>query len=211
MTKKWLRERERDYYYRLAKESGYRSRAAFKLLQVSKKYQFIREGDTVVDLGAAPGGWTQAARTLVGEKGYVLGIDLKPIEPLPWSNVEFVVGDVREAESLLQERLRRKADVVLSDVSPNISGVWEVDHARQIELADASLRSALTILRPGGDFLAKAFQGDLLDGFIKDVRRHFDFVKIVKPMASRSKSSEVYVLGLRLNPKKEEMLGDSSS
>lgn len=198
MTKKWLREREKDYYHRLAKEEGYRSRAAYKLLQVSKKYQLIREGDIVVDLGAAPGGWTQAARMIVGEKGYVLGIDLKSMEAFPWPNTESLVGDIRDVEGLkLQERLPRKVDVVLSDVSPNISGVWEVDHARQIELAEASLKLASTILRSGGNFLVKAFQGDLLNGFIGDVKKSFDVVRLVKPMASRTKSSEIYVLGLK--------------
>ena len=200
MTKKWLREREKDHYHRLAKEEGYRSRAAYKLLQISKKYQLIMEGDTVVDLGAAPGGWMQVARTIVGEKGYVLGIDLKPIEAFPWPNVESLVGDIRDVEELkLQERLPKKADAVLSDVSPNISGIWEVDHAKQIELAEASLKLASTILRSRGNFLVKAFQGDLLNGFVREVKRSFSVVKLVKPMASRAKSSEVYILGLKFN------------
>jgi len=200
LTKKWLREREKDHYHRLAKEEGYRSRAAYKLLQISKKYQLIMEGDTVVDLGAAPGGWMQVARTIVGEKGYVLGIDLKPIEAFPWPNVESLVGDIRDVEELkLQERLPKKADAVLSDVSPNISGIWEVDHAKQIELAEASLKLASTILRSRGNFLVKAFQGDLLNGFVREVKRSFSVVKLVKPMASRAKSSEVYILGLKFN------------
>jgi len=201
MASRWLRERRGEYYYRLAKETGYRSRAAFKLLQVSQKYKLIHVGDTVVDLGAAPGGWMQAARTLVGEKGFVLGIDLKPIEPLPWPNVEFLVGDLMEFESLkLDERLPKgRADVVLSDAAPNVSGAWEVDHARQIELAETSLRIASRILRPGGNSLLKTFQGDLLDGFVKEVKTFFSIVKIVKPRASRSESSETYVLGLKFN------------
>ena len=199
MTRNWPKERERDYYYRLAKEEGYRSRAAFKLLQVSKKYGLIDEGDTVVDLGAAPGGWLQAARTIVGEDGFVLGIDLKPIEALPWPNVDFSVGDIRELKNLkLSERLPKgKADVVVSDVSPNISGAWEVDHARQIELAETSLKIASAILRPGGNFLVKAFQGDLMNSFVKDVKQLFAVVKIAKPKASRAESSELYILGLR--------------
>ena len=200
MTKKWLRERGQEYYYRLAKVKGYRSRAAFKLLQISEKYDLIDEGDTVVDLGAAPGGWLQAARTIVGESGFVLGIDLKPIENLPWSNVVFRVGSIKEFEDLKIDELlpNGQADVVLSDVAPNISGVWEVDHARQIDLAESSLKIATVILRKGGNFLVKAFQGELLEGFVKEVRKFFSVVKIVKPKASRVKSSEVYVLGLKL-------------
>jgi 23S rRNA (uridine2552-2'-O)-methyltransferase len=198
VTKKWLRERELDYYYRLAKVKGYRSRAAFKLLQVSEKYDLIDEGDTVVDLGAAPGGWLQAARTIVGESGFVLGIDLKPIDNLQWSNVAFLVGNIKEFEDLkISERLPRgQADVVLSDVAPNISGVWEVDHSRQIDLAETSLKIASVILRKGGNFLVKAFQGELLEGFVKEAKTFFSVVKIVKPRASRAKSSEVYILGL---------------
>jgi len=194
-----MRERQREYYYRLAKERGYRSRAAFKLLQISKKYGFIDEGYTVVDLGASPGGWLQAARSIVGESGFILGIDLKPIEALPWHNVEFLVEDINQFEDLkLSQRLPKgKADVVLSDVSPNISGAWEVDHAKQIELAKTSLRIASAILRPRGSLLVKAFQGDLLEGFVKEVKQSFNVVKIVKPMASRTKSSELYVLGLK--------------
>ena len=202
MTKKWLFERGKDYYYRLSKEEGYRSRAAYKLIQASRKHKLVKEGDVVVDLGAAPGGWTQAARMIVGEKGYVLAIDLKPIEALPWSNVEFLEGDIINFEDLkIQKRLPRKVDVVLSDVSPNISGIHEVDHAKQLELAEASLRIASTILRPRGNILVKAFQGNLLNDFLEDVRKIFETVKLFKPLASRRKSSEIYVLGLTFNPK----------
>lgn len=200
LTKRWLRERRRDVYHRLAKEEGYRSRAAYKLLQTAKKYPLMGEGDVVVDLGAKPGGWMQAARRLVGEGGYVLGVDLEPMVPFHWPNVISIVGDVADPEclGLIRMRLPRRADVVLSDVSPNISGVWEVDHARQIHLAMASLRIAINILRPGGSFFVKVFQGDLFMGFVDEVKKHFDFVKIVKPEASRHKSSEVYILALDL-------------
>lgn len=200
LTRRWLRERKRDAYYRLAKEEGYRSRAAYKLLQTVKKYRFIGEGDVAVDLGAMPGGWMQVARELVGEGGYVLGVDTEPIKPFGWPNVRSIIGDITDPEclDLIQEKLPRRADAVLSDVSPNISGIWEVDHARQIDLARASLRIAINVLCPGGSFFVKVFQGDLFMDFVGEVKRYFDFVKVVKPKASRRKSSEAYVLALGL-------------
>ena len=198
MPRRWLEEHRRDHYYRLAKKEGYRSRAAFKLLQASRKYKLIKRGDTVVDLGAAPGGWIQVATTLVGDKGYVLGVDLNPIEKLDRPNVDTIVADITNPKTLdfIKERLPRRADVVVSDVSQNVSGVWELDHARQIDLARASLRIATSSLRIGGNFLTKAFQGSLLNEFVKEVKRHFKFVKIFKPKASRSSSSEIYIVAI---------------
>jgi 23S rRNA (uridine2552-2'-O)-methyltransferase len=200
LPKAWIQERKRDYYYRKAKEEKYRSRAAYKLFQAIEKYRFMKRGDVVVDLGAAPGGWIQAARKNVGSKGFVLGVDLKPIEPFPQSNVRTIIGDINEQETQEQilSMLPRKADVVISDASPNISGIWEVDHSRQIDLAQQALKIALETLRPPGNFLVKVFEGDLLVDFINNVKRHFEIVRIIKPMASRAKSSEMFVLGMRL-------------
>lgn len=199
MPRAWLQERKRDFYYRKAKEEKYRSRAAYKLLQAAEKYHFIRDGDVVVDLGAAPGGWTQAARKIVGSKGFVLGVDLKPVKPFPHSNVRTIIGDITEHETLQQilDMLPRKADVVISDVSPNISGIWELDHARQIECAYKALKIALEVLKLGGNFFVKVFQGDMLDDFTKKVRENFD-ARVIKPKASRAKSSEMFVLGIHL-------------
>ena len=200
MPKAWIQERKRDYYYRKAKEEKYRSRAAYKLFQAIEKYHFIKNGDVVVDLGAAPGGWVQAARKIVGGRGFVLGVDLKSIESFPQSNVRTIIGDINEQETLEQilTMIPKKADVVISDASPNISGIWEVDHARQIDLAHQSLKIALETLRPLGNFFVKVFEGDLLVDFINKVKRHFEVVRIIKPMASRAKSSEMFVLGMRL-------------
>lgn len=200
MPKAWIQERKKDYYYKKAKEEKYRSRAAYKLFQAVKKYHFIKNGDVVADLGAAPGGWTQAARKIVGSKGFVLGVDLKSIEPFPQSNVRTIIGDITEQETLQQilEFLPRKADVVVSDASPNISGIWEVDHARQIDLAQKALEIALETLRSSGNFFVKVFQGDMLDDFIGKVKQHFEFVKLIKPKASRAKSSEMFILGMHL-------------
>ena len=154
----------------------------------------------MVDLGAAPGGWVQAARKIVGSKGFILGVDLKRIEPFEEVNVRTIVADVDEEETIqrISEFLPRKADTVISDVSPNISGIWEVDHARQMDLAQKALDIALDTLAPSGSFFVKAFQGDMLDDFIKKVKNHFQSVRVAKPEASRGKSSELFILGLGL-------------
>jgi len=200
LPKAWIQERKRDYYYRKAKEEKYRSRAAYKLFQAVEKYRFMKKGDVVVDLGAAPGGWVQSARKIVGTKGFVLGVDLKPIEPFPQNNVRTIIGDINEQETLEQilSMIPKKADVIISDASPNISGIWEVDHARQIDLAHQSLKIALETLRPLGSFFVKVFEGDLLVDFINELKRHFEVVRIIKPKASRAKSSEIFVLGMHL-------------
>lgn len=200
MPKAWIQDRKRDYYYKKAKEEKYRSRATYKILQTAKKYQFIKHGDVVVDLGAAPGGWIQAAREIVGSNGFVLGVDLEPIEPFAEHNVRTVTGDITEPETLQQivELLPRKADALISDLSPNISGIWEVDQARQIDLAQEALDIAFETLRPSGNFFVKVFQGDMLDDFAKKVQNHFQTVKVIKPEASRSKSSEMFILAIGL-------------
>jgi 23S rRNA (uridine2552-2'-O)-methyltransferase len=200
LPKAWIQDRKRDYYYKKAKEEKYRSRATYKILQTAKKYQFIKHGDVVVDLGAAPGGWIQAAREIVGSNGFVLGVDLEPIEPFAEHNVRTVTGDITEPETLQQivELLPRKADALISDLSPNISGIWEVDHARQMDLAQEALDIAFETLRPSGNFFVKVFQGDMLDDFAKKVQNHFQTVKVIKPEASRSKSSEMFILAIGL-------------
>jgi len=185
LPKAWIQERKRDYYYRKAKE---------------EKYRFIRKGDVVVDLGAAPGGWIQAARKIVGSKGFVLGVDVKYIEPFSERNVKTIIADITEEDTSQQilKLIPRKADVVISDAAPNISGIWEVDHARQIDLAQQALKTALETLKPRGNFFVKVFQGDMLSDFIARVKKHFETVKIIKPEASRARSSEMFVLGMHL-------------
>lgn len=203
LPKAWIQDRKRDYYYQKAKAENYRSRATYKLTQTAKKYRFIRRGDIVVDLGAAPGGWIQSARKIAGKTGFVLGVDLKPIEPFPQEYIRTIVLDFTEPKALKQimEFLPGKADVVLSDASPNISGVWELDNARQIDLASQALKLALNLLCPRGNFFVKVFEGNMLPGFIKTVKKHFEVVKVVKPKASRAKSSEMYLLAMGLKQK----------
>ena len=201
MPKEWIRKRKREHYYKEAKREKYRSRASYKLLQAVKRYQFMKSGDVVVDLGAAPGGWIQASQKIVGSKGFVLGVDLKQILPFNSSNVRTLIGDIRESQVVQQIKdfMSHHADVVISDVAPNVSGVWELDHARQIDLAKQSLRITTLVLRPGGNFFVKTFQGSMLDDFVREVRRRFARVKRLKPKASRAKSAELYVLGISLN------------
>jgi len=167
-------------------------------LEAVNKYAFIKPDDVVVDLGAAPGGWMQASRKIVGESGFVLGVDIRFIEPFDEANVRFVVGDITDSEIVktIREFLPRSADVVLSDVSPNVSGVWELDHARQIDLARRSLQLAVSILKLRGNFFVKVFQGDMLDDFVFEMRQSFVSVRLVKPKASRRRSAELFVLGL---------------
>lgn len=193
-----MKKRKREFYYRKAKEEKFRSRAAYKLLQVVKKHQFIKPGYVVVDLGAAPGGWTQASGKIVGSSGFVLGIDLKCMDPIDLPNIHTVTGDITELQIIqrIRELLPRSADVIVSDVAPNVSGIWELDHARQIDLARKSLRIATSVLRQRGNFFVKVFQGDMLNDFVEEVKQYFSFVKLIKPKASRAKSSELYVLGM---------------
>jgi 23S rRNA (uridine2552-2'-O)-methyltransferase len=198
-----VNERKREYYYRKAKAEKFRSRASYKLLQAVKKYKFIKPGYVVVDIGAAPGGWTQAARQLVEDSGFVLAVDLKLIKPFDSPNVRTIIGDITDPNTIksILEFLPRSADVVVSDVSPNISGVWDIDHARQIDIASQSLRTATQILRHGGNFFVKVFQGSTTNRFVNEARQHFSFVKLVKPKASRSKSAELYLLGMGFRQK----------
>jgi len=197
LTKKWLRERKRDYYHRLATEEGYRSRAAYKLLQIAQKYELLKSGDVVLDLGASPGGWMQASRNLVGDDGYVLGVDLRKIEDFGEPNVVSIIADAEKLEPAdVLAILPRRPDVVLSDMSPNLSGIWSLDHVRQLSLASAALRLAIQLLPPGGNFLVKVFQGEFFKEFLEDIRRRFRVVRIVKPRASRSESAEMYLVCL---------------
>ena len=196
MPKAFIQDRKRDYYYKKAKQEMYRSRAAYKLTEAIKRYHFIEFGDVVLDLGAAPGGWMQSARRAVGNRGFILGVDLKSIEPFPQPYVRTIICDITEPEAVQQilEMLPREADAVISDDSPNISGIWEVDHARQIDLSQQTLEIALQTLKPSGNFFVKVFQGDMLNDFIQKVKQHFETVILVKPKASRPKSAEIFLL-----------------
>jgi len=205
LPKAWIRERKNEFYYKKAKAENYRSRSIYKLVQANEKYGFIKLHDVVVDLGAAPGGWIQAARKMTGKHGFVLGVDIKPIEPFSQEYIRTIIADLTEPNLTGQilSFLPRKADVVLCDAAPNITGVWEVDHARQIDLATKALEVARDILISYGNFFVKVFEGNLLKDFIQTTKESFEEVKIVKPQASRAKSSEIYLLALGLKLKSQ--------
>ncbi|TAK84604.1 MAG: RlmE family RNA methyltransferase [Betaproteobacteria bacterium] len=195
-SKQWLRRHVTDSYVRKAKEQGYRSRAAFKLLELDEKEHFFRPGMLVVDLGAAPGGWSQVAAAKVRPGGRVIAIDLLPVAPI--SGVTVLEGDFRE-EMLLRSLEGAKADVVLSDVSPNLSGIGNVDQARALELTLAAVDFCRKALKPEGVFLLKAFHGEAFEELLTRLKGTFRKVKVVKPSASRGESAETYMLarGLR--------------
>lgn len=192
---RWLREHFTDEYVKRAQKEGYRSRAVYKLLEIQEQDRLLRPGATVVDLGAAPGGWSQLAARLVGSRGAVIALDLLPIEPLP--GVECIEGDFRETavlEQLLAKLDGRLVDLVISDMAPNTSGVKAVDQPRGMYLAELALDLARHCLRPGGDFLVKVFQGEGFDVFFKELRAAFVMVASRKPKASRARSAELYLL-----------------
>jgi len=190
-NKAWLRRHLTDQYVRKARQQGYRSRAAFKLLELDEKEKLLRPGMTVVDLGAAPGGWSQVASKKVAPGGRIIAIDLLEIAPI--SGVTVLKADFRDP-LLLESLGGRKADAVLSDVSPNLSGIGNVDQARALELTGAAIDFCLQALRPEGFFLVKAFHGEAFDEIMARLRRAFLKVKVVKPSASRGESAETYVL-----------------
>ena len=200
MSRRWLDEQKRDSYHRMAKERGYRSRAAFKLKQLNERFRFLENAKHVLDIGAAPGGWLQVAREAVGEEGLVVGVDLDKIRSLGLENVKTVVGDIMEAETFerIKELLPDRIDVVLSDLAPDVSGAWEVDQFRQVELARAAMSLAREMLKPGGWFIVKVFQGPEYEMYLSEVREVFAFVKVVKPRASRKRSAEVYIVARNL-------------
>lgn len=195
--KRWILQRKKDLYYQLAKKNKYRSRAVYKLLQLNEKFRIIKEDDIVVDLGCAPGGWLQAARSIVGEGGFVVGVDLQSVKPLGYDNVITIRGDMTKRETLekITSHLPSKADVVISDASPNITGVWDVDHSKSVELTTVSLILATKLLKKDGNFVVKVFQGNLFNNYVDLVRNYFKKVYISKPRASRESSAEVYVIG----------------
>ncbi|MBI3858839.1 MAG: RlmE family RNA methyltransferase [Thaumarchaeota archaeon] len=188
-----LHEAKKDLYRRLAKEQGFKSRAAFKLIEANEKYRFIREGDRVVDFGAAPGGWVQAAAGFVGPDGRVVGVDLNEVR-LKDENVATLAIDVNdpkvaeEVEGLLGGR----ADVVLSDIAPSVSGVWELDQIRQVDLTLRVLGLSETLLRRNGKGFFKLFEGERSAEVREEFRSRFAVVRVLKPAASRSASSELY-------------------
>lgn len=189
-----LEDAKKDHYRKLAKELGYRSRSAFKLIELNKKYNLIKSNDNILDFGAAPGGWLQVSSKLVMPKGKVIGVDLLPIMPVE-ENVTIFQGDIREKEVI--ERIlhegKGKVDVVLSDMAPNISGIWKIDHNNQIDLTMLIIDRFPELLEKNGSCLLKAFDGPRLKSLENNLKKNFKNVKLIKPKVSRNASSELYI------------------
>ncbi len=198
-----MEKRRKDQYYRLARIRGYRSRSAYKLQQTIRTYGLIKPGQRVADLGAQPGGWLQVAREVVGPEGLVLGIDIKPIAPLPAGNIRLLKMDVyaEEIADRIIAELNGPADTVLSDLAPSIIGAWDVDHARQVDLARRALEIAEMVLDHKGNALIKLFHGPELKKVQDDAALLFEKSRLLKPKASRPESSEIYFLGLGFKAK----------
>jgi len=188
--------KRKDHYYKKAKQEGYRSRATYKLLEIQKRFKIFQKGARVVDLGCAPGGWLQLIAAEVGPKGWMVGVDLQKTRPLASENVALIQGDITapEVQSKIREALGGEAHVVTSDLSPNLTGIGFQDHLRSCELARNALAVARELLRPGGIFLAKVFQGEELESIVSELKDEFEQVRRVVPTASRKASSEIYLL-----------------
>ena len=192
---KWLQEHFQDEFVKKARAQGFRSRAVFKLIEIQEKDRVIKPGMNVLDLGAAPGGWSQYVRKQIGKKNQIIALDILSIEPL--DGVEFIQGDFTESkvlDALLNVLDGEKIHLVLSDMAPNITGNKEIDQPRSVYLAELALDTTRQVLMQGGDFLVKMFQGEGFDAFFQDIQQSFTKVVIRKPKASRARSNEVYIL-----------------
>ncbi len=205
MHERWLAERHNEYYYKLAKKMDYRSRASFKLMQIDDRFNIFKDGDRVVDLGAAPGGWLQVAKERVGEEGFVIGVDLRPIKRI--EGVPTIIGDITEDVTMkkLLDMFEGRADVILSDMAPNIGGHYSTDHARSINLCTYAIDVCDRILKKNGKLVMKVFYGDMFPSLLSELESRFQSVKVHSPDASRPTSSEVYVIskGFLANKRKE--------
>ncbi len=191
---RWINERRNEHYYKLAKKLNYRSRASFKLLQIDDRFNIFSEGDSVVDLGACPGGWLQVAKERVGDGGKVIGVDLRYIHPM--EGVTTIIGDITEDKTLLEllDKFGGKADVVLSDMAPNISGQYTMDHARSVHLCMYAVDVCDRVLKKDGKLVMKVFMGEELTELYRELNARFRSVRTHSPAASRDTSSEVYIV-----------------
>ena len=200
-SKRWLDEHVNDPYVKRAQQDGYRSRASYKLIELINKDNLLKPGMLVVDLGSAPGGWSQVVAPMVGDKGRVIASDILPMDSI--ADVEFIQGDFTEQsvfDQIMQTLNGSQADLVISDMAPNISGVDAADQAASMYLVELALDMAQQVLKPGGNFVAKVFHGEGYDDYVKAVRSHFDKVVVRKPEASRARSREVYLVGKGFRP-----------
>ncbi|MBI5000476.1 MAG: RlmE family RNA methyltransferase [Euryarchaeota archaeon] len=198
MSRRWVSERKRDPYYKRAKRENYYSRAAYKLMQMDERFGIIRKGDAVIDLGAAPGGWSQVAVERSAPDGLVISIDLRRISEIKGAITmrgdAFAPETVEKIIALLESKGRGRADVILSDMSPNISGVYDIDHAKSIDLVKRAMELCGALLRPGGTFVAKVFEGESMKELKNEAKERFRMVKPHSPDATRERSSEIYIV-----------------
>lgn len=193
---RWYQEKKKEYFYNEAKRRGYRSRSAFKLKQIQNKFKIIKKTDFVLDLGAAPGGWSQIIHEIVRGKGRIIGIDLLNIKPI--DDIQFIQDDITKRSTIkkiINIAGENKFDVIVSDISPNISGNYSIDHAKSIHLCKQSLKLVDELLKKNGNFLCKIFMGEEFEEFFSIFKKRFKNVKIFSPPASRKSSSEIYLIG----------------
>jgi 23S rRNA (uridine2552-2'-O)-methyltransferase len=199
---RWLSRQHQDPYVQRAQQQGYRSRSAFKLIEIQTRDRLLRSGQRILDLGAAPGGWSQVARDIIGDRGHLIALDLLPMDPLP--GVEFIQGDFRDETPLAQLIAAlggEPVDLVLSDMAPNLSGMSAVDQPRSFYLAELALELCAKVMKPGGSLLVKVFQGEGFDAYLRELRAGFRRVASRKPQASRPESREIYLLAQGYNLK----------
>ncbi|RZN47105.1 RlmE family RNA methyltransferase [archaeon] len=192
--------KKKDHYHQKAKQQGYRSRSAFKLKQINNKFSIIKKGHAIVDVGAAPGGWSQVAAELVGSEGEVIGIDLEEIDPLPSPNVTFIKGDITD-EDIIEEIKKHveKIDCVISDIAPKTTGIIDLDRSRSAILSMQALEVACALLRDGGNFLTKVFQSEESEELFRDMKQCFSYTKRYRPPSTRKRSTEIYLVGKGFN------------
>ncbi len=196
MRTTWQKNRKKEYYYKKAKKEGFRARSSYKLLQIDKKHHIFKNNIVILDLGCAPGGWLQVCKQKC-KGAYILGVDLENISKIP--EIDFIKGDITQERSvnLINQKLPKKADLILSDCSPSVSGNWTIDHARQVELVYQALDIAIRFLNSKGIFVCKVFQGEEFNKLKKQLKKKFLSLSFYKPKASRKKSSEIYAIAKR--------------
>ncbi|MGZ7066952.1 MAG: RlmE family RNA methyltransferase [Methanobacterium sp.] len=189
----------KEHYYKMAKKEKYRSRASYKLLQLNKRYKIIRNSDYIIDLGAAPGGWSQVALDIVGKEGKVIAVDIQRIKPFDEDNFAQITGDFTESGIIdkIEDEIGRDADVILSDAAPKLTGIKDIDQLKSIDIAENALKIADSILKIGGSMIIKVFQGEGFEDYLKKVKRKFKIVKTTKPPSSKKGSMEMYIIAIR--------------
>ena len=199
MSEKWKIEMKSEHYYKMAKKEKYRSRASYKLIQLNKKFRIIKPRDYVVDLGAAPGGWSQVALDIVGDDGKVVAVDLQRIRPFENENFIQITGDFTKSETVekIKDALDWNADLILSDAAPKLTGIKDIDQLRSIEIVENALKIADDVLKIDGSMIIKVFQGEGFQSLLKEVKKKFKIVKTTKPPSSRKKSVEMYLIALK--------------